>query len=328
MAIVFACTETTGVSYNTAEGTTAYFNASLDRCGLPQGFVGRATLNTPLLGGRMKLIRRSGNWTNTGALCTLYSADGVGRLRFNKTSSGAWQLDYYNGSAWVKAFDLTYSLNSIVSHEIAWTTGTGANKLKYYYQDQFNTEIAITTNIPAITYADFNIFGGTGLASHNEYWSNIMFADTERTLAEVYFETEGPNAAGSDTGSTGSYLDVDETANDGYATMVQLTAPGARASFKAPARTFRNAGNAGAQCLAVTVAADLRTGEDVMLAPQYAKFYLLLGGIRYYSPSFLLSTTGKGYQYSWNADPSTGLAWDIGTATAATLEWGVEAASS
>ena len=326
--IVFACTETSGIATTASdESTSAQYNSSLDRCGLPQGYTGRIILNSALLGGRMKFIRRSGAASNTGALATLYSADGVGRLRYYKTSSSAWQMEYYNGSAWVKAFDMTYATNSVVAHEISWTTGTATNKLKYYYQDQFLTEIVLPVNIPAITYVDLNVFGGSS-AGNIEMWSNIILADLERSLAEVYYETEGPNANGLDLGTTGTYLDVDEAVNDGYATMVQLAAAGNRASFRAPARTYRTAANAGARCLAVTVAADLRAGEDVTLGPQYAKFYLLLGGVRYYSPSFALSTTGKGYQYSWNTNPATGLAWDIALTTDTLFEWGVEAADS
>lgn len=325
MAIAFACSETSGFNMLGSSvleytGGASYYNTARSRAALQQNTTARATVPDVLSSFRLKFLRRSGTWTSTGAMFTLYTAAGVGIIRMFKTSSTAWRLDYWDGAAWqVASTTVPYNTNLVVPMEFKVVTGVGGS-VEIYSNDVLVESWPIGDVTGSLKYIDFTLLGGTGTTAHREVFSEVIIADTSRSLQNVVVETEAPTGNGADVDGTGTCLDVDEAVNDQGGTVVNLSAAGMRRSFTAPARTATHeSGN----ILAVTVAADLRMADDG--GPTKARFYLVIGGTRYYGPTWTLTNSLMGYQHAWNTDPSTGAAWTKAAAEAASLAWGVEA---
>lgn len=157
-----------------------------------------------------------------------------------------------------------------------------------------------------------NISGGSSfqqLVGHEI----VQTTPTLNTTSEI----KPPTSDGTDIdGGAGLWANVDE-ATFADSDLITLNAAAKRQSFKSAART-------GTQAVVTGVTVSFRAWYEAG-GPTSAKPYLTIGGVRYYGTTFALDVTAKGYQYTWQVNPATAVAFTTAEANAATLEWGVEA---
>lgn len=324
MAIVFACNETTGFQGRSggaerSGSPTMWRTANSRSCISNNGFHGNIYLREQLFSGRMRFFRRGGTWTAAGTHCTFYDEDNVAIFRFYKVGNGNWRFDEYNGTAWVTLVaGIPYRSRSVQPYEVSWNYTEEEGGTVTVYDAEAPFAVADCLAHKAVSRIHVSPIGGTGQTAHREGWSEIIVADNERSLVASKLESKPPNGNGTDLDGIGDYLDVDELTNDNGTTKIIFEADSERNSFVSPARTGDE------YILSVGVAADMRYTEGEG-TPTGARFYLKIGGVRYYSPTFELSLLYEGYEYSWNRNPATNQAWQRTAAQAATLEWGVEA---
>lgn len=248
---------------------------------------------------------------DSGDLVLVVTTNAGGNL-FRLVTPALGQLlpEYWNGSTWISGsvFGPDTGVAPIVIQLVAGASGA----------------YAIYQHGAAIT-SDEAAFSGTDMKratfhcpdnSSPQNFSEIILSDETISLLGSIVETEPPTAAGTDTGGTGAYTDIDEgVVND--ADVLAFASAADRHSFTSAART---------QTLnhvhGVSVAARMK--RDVS-GPQSAKFYLKIGGTRYYSPDILLTESYEGYQYTWEENPATTDPWTVSDANSASLEWGIEA---
>lgn len=261
-------------------------------------------------------------WTNfidtddSAYFLILNNSSGTGQLRINCGSNGTVMgLQYWNGSTWVQVgstFNPAVYSSVMTEIVIRFTTGASGTAEMFFngVSKAAGSIGSATTNIKSAQFFSPDV-------NATWYFSEGCFEDGTQGLIGSVVETEAPTANGTDNSDgTGSYTDIDETiTND--ADRMTLTAAGQKRSFTSPARTSTLA-----EVLGVSVAARMSRGTS---GPQNMKFYLLIGGTRYYSPTIALGLGYAAYQYTWAVDPSTGVQWTAADANAATLEWGIEA---
>lgn len=246
----------------------------------------------------------------TGTLLTLYNSSGTAVFRARASSAGNLIFEYWNGSSWTAiGSNWTFSGTTSYTCDLKVVCG-GSGSFEFYAGGTL-----ITSGSASMTSVD-NIqkfmFGTVAATNQGTRLSEIMCATTSTVGCRLESETATSN--GTDTDGTGSYTDIDEgTLND--SDFKNLPSSGNKANFKSPARTQGGSGTA----KAVTVTARMSTDSS-----QSIKFYLLIGGTRYYSSSIALTASLTAYLYSWETNPSTGSAWVLSDAQAASLEWGVE----
>lgn len=142
----------------------------------------------------------------------------------------------------------------------------------------------------------------------------IQTTPTLSTTSEVH----PPTSQGADADGSGDYTAIDElTYSD--ADLVTLPAIGNHQSYKSPARTLT-------QTVVSGVTVSWRAWYEAG-GPASVKPYLTIAGVRYYGPAFALDLVALGYQYTWQTNPATGVAFTPAEANDATLEWGLEAAA-
>lgn len=318
MSVIFACTETTGFKQHDVEvnPTTLWRTPQSRIAGITNSGWGTIELPAPLADGRFRFYRRGGTWTSSGAMWTMYDAAGTPILRTWKVGNGNWRLEEWSGSAWVVLFALTYNAATIIAHEFYFNFDTEV--VTAYYNDAPATTASLGFPHNPAKRIECHPVGGTGTTAHREGWTEFIVANNERDLNNCGVETKWPTANGTDTDGAGPYTAVAEAINDNGANVIVMDAAAQRRSFTSAART-----GTAAVVLAVTVAVDMRytPGDGT---PTRARFYLKIGGVRYYSPPFALTEVLQGYQYAWNANPSTGASWLPVDANSAALEWGVE----
>jgi len=249
--------------------------------------------------------------TTAGQPVIIYDSSGNQFVRFN-VSGGVWTLQYWNGAAWTNASATTFSYSTgIRTFDIHVKRGTGTAGLIEVYVDGVLT--INTGGFNLSNYADFQkIRFAPAVVAYAV--SQVSIADTTTVGWNVY--TAPPNAAGTDTDGTGAITDFNEiTLND--ATYLELTAAGQHRSTKAAARVLTK------NVKGVTAAA--RAMRVDATGPQQIKPYVLISGTRYYGTTFALTTGFIDYQYTWNTNPATGVAWTTTEANDVNLEIGWEA---
>lgn len=319
MAIVFACGETTGFSSRSGVeiSTPTLWHTARSRTAMGNHAYGNIVLPSDMDEGRFRFQRRAGTWTAAGAMCVWKDAGGVDIIRLYKVTNGDWNIGEWSGSAWVVRATLPYITATIHPVEIEWDIP--GDILRVWVDEVLELDTTFTYSHNAVHQINVTPAGGTGTPGHREGWSEIIVADNARALDSVLVETEAPNANGTDTDGTGAYTDVDELANDATTTAIEFSTAGQRKSFTSPARTGTHGSGT---ILAVTVAMDLRY---VAGGPEKARFFLKIGGTRYYGPTFTLTLGYSGYQHAWSLNPATSAAWTSTDADSSGLEWGVEA---
>lgn len=323
--VVFACSESSGIERvaGAVENTTAtYHNAPRSRAAMINSGasqISRVILPAALSSARVHMVcyTTAADTDSTGQWWVLYDAAGVGILRLFGTGNGATgNIQYWNGSAWANlgASFSCFTLIGKIEMEIGVVTGVGGSA-----EVSFNGVSIASGAIGNATAALKRVDMRHPDDANSTLYSECIVNDYNRTLVGCFVETEAPTADGTDTAGTGTYADLDEAVNDAEATVLLLTNAGDQHSFTSPARTGTHADG---HILAVTVAFEMR--RDIG-GPQSARFYLKIGGVRYYGDTFLLTTALLPYQYAWVLNPATAAAWTQAEAEAAGLEWGIEA---
>lgn len=223
------------------------------------------------------------------------------------------RFSYWNGSAWVQIGSDLATTGTVKEYVVHLVAGASGSFLLYVDGS------TITGGDAAFSGTDMKtvrLSGPDNAGGFTTQFSEVILGDSDNGLVGSIVETEAPTADGTDTGGTGTYADVDEAIfND--ADNIVFAAAADRHSFTSAARTSTLD-----SVLGVSVAARMKC--DVT-GPQGAKFYLKIGGTRYYSSDFTLTNAFTGYQYTWAVNPATAAAWTTTDANAATLEWGIEA---
>lgn len=152
---------------------------------------------------------------------------------------------------------------------------------------------------------------GTGVTGNFVAHEIVQTTSTLSSTSEV----KPPTSNGSDTDGVGTYTNIDEqTFSD--VDVITFSSAGQHQSFKCAARTLTQDIVTG---VTVSWRAWYETGGPTSIKP-----YLTIGGTRYYGPVFAMGLTAQGYQYTWDINPATGVAFTPTEANAAALEWGLE----
>lgn len=247
----------------------------------------------------------------TLVLLTTNAGNNLFRLEIINVANGTVQPQYWTGSAWAdsgESFDIPDGIHEIVGNIVA---GGSGEFVLYLDGTTVSAEITpfVGTDVKRITF-----YGTDDDTPH--FFGEIILADGERSLNNSIVETEAPTADATDTDGTGTYAEIDETILSDV-DMLTLAAASERNSFTSPARTAT-----APVVLGVSVAARMKRDAS---GPQSARFYLKIGGTRYYSDTFALTEGFLPYQYTWAEDPSTTAEWTTSDANSASLEWGIEA---
>ncbi|MEJ7831352.1 MAG: hypothetical protein WKF79_00420 [Nocardioides sp.] len=245
-------------------------------------------------------------------------ATGLALIRIFATSTSTYQIQVWNGSAFVDTgptwspgvhstkhrYDMRVLATATGAIDIYMMSGSGSRILVVSVTGDFSLQAGVVRHKIVRLSAGLNNPSGIG----------GYLVQTDSTL-NSFTESKPPTSTGTDTGGTGLFSDASETAfND--TTVISLPAAGDRRSLKAAARTATLAFVRG-----VTVSA--RLAYEVG-GPTSVKPYLLIGGVRYYGTTFALSTVFQPFQFTWQTNPSTSAAWTTAQVNDATLEWGWE----
>lgn len=253
------------------------------------------------------------SWDNDSSdnILIVYTGAVVPLFRLMTSAVATVQAQYWNGSAWVNTaavFAINGALQELVIHLIAGASGS----FEVYQNGTLLRSGSVVFVGTDMQYANFYCPDDNQFAV---WWSEIMLSDNSYSLVSSVCETEAPTANGTDTTGTGSYTDVDEIPLSDV-DAITFAAAGLRNSFTSPARTSTLA-----NVIGVSVAARMKRDTT---GPQKAKFYLKIGGTRYYSGDLTLGLAYDAYQYTWVTNPSTGVAWTATDANSSALEWGIE----
>lgn len=318
MAATFIGSEVSAVRFsNSSEVTTAGTFRSANSRGSIQADSSSesswAEWDSAVAEGWIHFVFNSSTLDNDGSdnILVVTDSSAANLFRLSASAVNTIQPQYWNGSAWVNAG--TSFAHSTTVHEMVVQIVAGASGGFGVYQSGFGASSADVA------------FPGTDMKRATFYcpddilpvqYSEIILGDSANSLVGGICETEPPTADGTDTDGTGTYADVDEIPYSDADNLV-LASAGEQHSFTSPARTSTQA-----FVLGVSVAARMK--RDVS-GPQSAKFYLKIGGLRYYSSTFALTEGYDAYQYNWQENPATVAAWTPSEANDAALEWGIEA---
>jgi hypothetical protein len=195
--------------------------------------------------------------------------------------------------------------------------GTAGGKIEVYYgAPNAQTKVVDATADYSGAGSIVRIFHGQSLAGGG-YLNSVAFEMVQDTSTlSSTSEIKPPTSNGADVDGTGTWADVDEqTTSD--ADLITLNAVGQRQSFKAAARTQTQAVVTG---ITVSCRAWYEAGGPTGIKP-----YLTIAGVRYYGAVFALDLVPLAYQYTFDVNPATLVAFTTAEANAATLEWGWEA---
>ena len=208
-----------------------------------------------------------------------------------------------------------------------WVSGTGSpfNSWDVHVQVGAEDKLEIYREEVALCELSGNLFHASITGFKHLYTTRN---GRGRAMSEMIFANEPvldwrlttfvPTTDGTDsTDGEGSIADVSEQQinND---TFISFTSAGEKRSFKSPARTMTN------KIKAFTVAARIRL-EDLEI-PNKIRPYVVPAGqtTRYYGDVIELSVGYENYQYTWNLNPYTGVAWTPTEINHADLEYGWE----
>jgi hypothetical protein len=256
-----------------------------------------------------------GSADNDGSdLILVVTTSASGNLfRLVTSNPAVMQPQCWVGGAWVNSGSAISMNTAIIEWVVHLVAGASGSWLLFANGSPIAGEDAAFdgTDMLRVTFCSPDDGAGT-----LQRVSEVILGDADFGLVNSSVETEPPTADGTDTSGTGTYVDVDEAIFDD-ADSIALAAAGNRHSFTSAARTSTQD-----TILGVSVGARMKC--DVT-GPQGAKFYLKIGGTRYYGSDMTLTNAFTGYSYTWAENPATTDPWTPTDANAATLEWGIEA---
>lgn len=321
MTIVFAGNEREpfgAIVPSVTEVTTAStFNSTYCRSSLlASGSL--STITTPALGSLATSYTRfdfySAFVSNSGRVfARWYNALGVEVFRLIGDTSFHLQMAYWNGASFINiGSPYTLVANTLITIEVKIVCGGSGSAELSVNNTSIGTgsaSMTLVTDIDKVVLVD-NIGGGSAM-----YYSRLMVATVPMVSWQQFVAPATSNGSDS-TDGTGTFTDINELPfND--ATLINLPTAGNRRDFKSASRSL-GAGTV----VGVTVTARAQKG---LTGPSKIKFYVVQSSTRYYSPDIPLTTTFTGYEYTWETNPATGLAWTTTAAGDANLEWGWEA---
>lgn len=239
----------------------------------------------------------------------LFNSVGAEVARIRRYSTGGWvRPEVYDGTTWVTGPGFNATANSKFTYDIHYES---SGKVSFYINGSPYFEHTGSLHATAdVQKARFK-------AQYSGTVSEVIVSDSNTVARRL--ESEVATANGTDNvDGTGSYVDIDEIGLNDSDVLI-LNAAGQKRSFTSPARTFNSVNHT-----PKTVTVSARMKRDAT-GPQNARFYLIIGGTRYYSTTFALADGFLTYQYSWDTNPATGTAWTYAEAQSASLEWGIEA---
>lgn len=245
-------------------------------------------------------------------------ASGVGAVRLYNNDNGVWQAQYWDGDSWVNFGGQAAIIQTGVTYDVRIQLGNGTTTpdiIEIYINE------TVASAVSGVNLLKSNFPNGIRYQLHRTVnnstfsWSQCVIADVptlDWNSKTVVPATDGTYS----TDGTGVVTDVNESPVNN-ATFISMDTAGQRRSFKAAARTLTN------EVKGVTITGRIRLGDSG--APTKMKPFLLIGGTRYYGTTFTLTLGYLNYQYTWNSNPSTGVAWTPSQVNDANLEWGWEA---
>jgi hypothetical protein len=245
---------------------------------------------------------------------TFRNADLVEGVRLMSDSVGQ-HLEYWDGSAWIQvgnSFQLFYPVSYDLRIEVGETV-EDPDIIEVYVSEIMLAGITDVGLIRPNFESGFRYADRHGIANTSWVTSQMILAD--RPTLDWKSKTLPPSTLGTDQDGTGLVTDVNEISINNN-TFISFDSAGQRASFKAGARTLAN------EIKGVTAAARARLSDEE--SPQFAKLYLLIDDVRYYSPIFTLTIGYLNFVYTWNQNPATGLDWIPADVNDPDLEWGWE----
>ena len=247
---------------------------------------------------------------------TYYNNAGVAGFRIYCNGTTV-QPQYWNGSAWT-AVGAVWNRTAAIRYNMdLYLMAGAAGSVKMYANGNLVSEgtgnFAALTDIAKIRGGNNN--PGSQIAN-NPFYSQDVVSNTPTVGWKS--ECKPPISQGIDNGGTGTWVEVDEAAlND--ADVLILTNVGDKSCFKSAARNMP----INYIVKGITVGVRAKCGAS---GPTGMKIYLVIGGVRYYSPTITLTTILAPYWYTWDLNPATGTQWLEAAAEDANLEWGIEAA--
>lgn len=253
-----------------------------------------------------------------GSSLSLYTSGGAEAVRIWHGKGGeVLQLQYKNGGVWVDVGEV-FDFHGIQRWDMRFELGNGTttDDILEMYRDEILVASKRQVNFLralfplGVSYARFYSIPNIAFQP-----SQVIIAD-EETL-DWKCKTIVPNSNGADVDGLGAVGDVNEQQTDNN-TFVTFDTAGQHRSFKALERNLTN------KVKAFTVAGRIRLVEETL--PNKIKPYVRPAGAptRYYGTTFTLTLGYLDYEYTWNVNPQTGVAWTTSEINNANLEFGWE----
>lgn len=257
---------------------------------------------------------------STAALSTdsvvLVNSSGTPVFKLTFTSAMVLQAQYWNGSSWTN-IGSTLSLTSSVLTRLVLKLVCGGSGSFELYKDG-SLALSGSASMTSVTNVlSFRCYctNNNGTAGNRTHFSQLIWGTT--SLVGINAELEAPTAGGTDNSAgTGSYVDIDEAVLSD-ADLMALPNNTDQRSFTSPARTQTTGA-------VQAVVVNARVKKDAS-GPSQFRFYLLIGGTRYYGATQAATTGFAGYQEVWTQNPATSAPWTLSAANDAAMEWGIEA---
>lgn len=283
--------------------TTSFFDTAWSRAATNTG----AIIRSPVpLTDFWHASFAAANFTSANtAIATYFSSTDQPIVRVFAYATNLIRIDRWSGSAWVTAIEIAGDHSGM--HVIRILVGA-AGRIEFYNDGAL------------MGAADLNLSLFANVA-YCQIWTELQSGRSQNIIADQSLvlwnlRTASPSADGTDTGGIGGVANVNAAALTD-STWIEFAAAGDRRSFVAAARSLTQ--------MIKGVTASVRAMRVDATGPQRIRPYLLISGVRYFGPSFLLTTGLAPYQHTWETNPATGAAWTNAEANAASLEFGWEA---
>lgn len=264
--------------------------------------------------------RRNANALNASAASSLsiYTAAGVEAVRVTHPGNEQLQLQYKDAGAVWQNVGAVFDFHNSQTMDLRIQLGNGISTpdILELYRDEILVAGKSEVNFLRPTYPlGWRYARLYSIANIEFAFSQVMIAD-EPTI-DWTCKTIVPNSDGGDTDGTGVVGDINETSINN-STFISFDTAGQHRSFKALARNLTN------KVKAFTVAARIRLVVET--SPDKIRPYVRPAGApsRYYGNTFQLTLGYKNYEYTWNTNPQTGVAWTTSEINDADLEFGWE----
>jgi hypothetical protein len=235
-------------------------------------------------------------------LIEMLDSGGTARVRLTAQSTPGttcnWQMQYWNGSAWIAAGTFTASANTLQSIDMHVVANTASGSIKCYMSGTLRSDSG-TVDLSAFTgISKARCWGKTIGIAYGVAYSQIVISD-EATIGGRLF-TAPIAGAGATSNWSGTYAEIDEIrysdtdyVNSGTANQVSTF------SISAPALT-------GYVAKAVSVYA--RAKRDAS-GPANLQVALRVSGTDYYSGTLALDFGYAAVGYVWNTNPASAGSW-------------------